>query len=194
MNDKDLDRHILIHAPINLHQVDSPLEIADDLVDFAQWSEGALIGALMDPVSCVSCVSWMYCVNAAETHETFHQESGMRYQVSSSPILSTNWAFAFPRYPHSYPQDSLERAYFYWARLASWPPAAGDSEAPTCSFVRQPDPHRSNRPLIGQESWENRSLRLAVASGIAWRTSQCSMALPSSLNVQMSTPAMLKVL
>ena len=39
----------------------------------------------MDPVSCVSCVSWMYWVNAAETHETFDWESGMRYQVSSSP-------------------------------------------------------------------------------------------------------------
>jgi hypothetical protein len=37
----------------------------------------------MDPVSCVSCVSWMHWVNAAETHETLHQESGMRYQVSS---------------------------------------------------------------------------------------------------------------
>jgi hypothetical protein len=39
----------------------------------------------MDPVSCVSYVSWVYCVYAAETHETFRQESGMRYQVSSSP-------------------------------------------------------------------------------------------------------------
>jgi len=44
----------------------------------------------MDPVSCVSCVSSCYCVNAGETHETFRQESGMRYQVSSSLILSTN--------------------------------------------------------------------------------------------------------
>ena len=34
----------------------------------------------MDPVSCVSCVSRMYSVYAAETHETFHRESGMRYQ------------------------------------------------------------------------------------------------------------------
>ncbi len=42
------------------------------------WS---LIWTLIDPVSCVSCVSWMYSVNAAETHETFHQESGMRYQL-----------------------------------------------------------------------------------------------------------------
>lgn len=41
----------------------------------------ALIGALMDPVSCVSCVSWMHWVYAAETHETFQQESGMRYQL-----------------------------------------------------------------------------------------------------------------
>ena len=28
----------------------------------------------MDGVSCVSCVSWMYSVNAAETHETIYQE------------------------------------------------------------------------------------------------------------------------
>jgi hypothetical protein len=42
---------------------------------------GALIGALMDPVSCVSCASWVYSVNAGETHETIHQESGMRYQI-----------------------------------------------------------------------------------------------------------------
>jgi hypothetical protein len=41
----------------------------------------------MDPVSCVSCVSWMDSVNAAETHETFHQESGMRYQPSNHNIL-----------------------------------------------------------------------------------------------------------
>ena len=39
----------------------------------------------MDPVSCVSCVSSCYCVNAGETHETFRQESGMRYQASSRP-------------------------------------------------------------------------------------------------------------
>jgi hypothetical protein len=45
-------------------------------------------------------------------------ESGMRYQVSSSPILSTNWTFSLPPYPHSYPQDSRERAYRSWARLA----------------------------------------------------------------------------
>jgi hypothetical protein len=39
-----------------------------------------LIRTLTDPVSCVSCVSWRYPVNAAETHETVHPESGMRYQ------------------------------------------------------------------------------------------------------------------
>jgi len=70
----------------------------------------------MDPVSCVSCVSWVYSVYAAETHETFHRESGMRYQVSSSPILSTNWALSLPLYPHSYPQG-LARAGL--PRLAS---------------------------------------------------------------------------
>ena len=46
----------------------------------ASWS---LIWTLMNPVSCVSYVSWMYWVNAADTHETFHWESGMRYQHSS---------------------------------------------------------------------------------------------------------------
>jgi hypothetical protein len=112
MNDKDLDRHILIHAPINLHQVDSPLEIADDLVDFAQWSEGALIGALMDPVSCVSCVSWMYCVNAAETHETFHQESGMRYQTRlHRPDLSSDRVSLLPAPADLNPIRTLTRGH-----------------------------------------------------------------------------------
>ena len=32
---------------------------------------------------CLS-VSWMYCVNAADTHETFHQESGMRYHAHTT--------------------------------------------------------------------------------------------------------------
>ena len=31
---------------------------------------------LIDPVPCVSCVSWMYSVNAAETYETVHWECG----------------------------------------------------------------------------------------------------------------------
>ena len=48
-----------------------------------------LIWTLMDPVSCVSCVSWMYWLIAAETHETFHWDSGMRYQLSSSGPIST---------------------------------------------------------------------------------------------------------
>ena len=49
----------------------------------------------MDPVSCVSCVSWMHCVYAAETHETFHQESGMRYQhLSEAPIHARIGAFS----------------------------------------------------------------------------------------------------
>ena len=60
----------------------------------------------------------MYWVNAAETHETFHWESGMRYQVSSRPIPSTNSAFWLPLCPHSYPQSSGERAYGYWLALA----------------------------------------------------------------------------
>ena len=37
-----------------------------------QLTWGALMGALIGPVSCVSCVSWMHWVYAAETHETFH--------------------------------------------------------------------------------------------------------------------------
>jgi len=41
----------------------------------------------MGPVSCVSCVSWMYWLNGAETHETFHWASGMRYQFS----ILTSW-------------------------------------------------------------------------------------------------------
>jgi len=45
----------------------------------------------MDPVSCVSYVSWGYSVNVAETHETVHRESGMRYQSSSgSPDSCSN--------------------------------------------------------------------------------------------------------
>lgn len=35
----------------------------------------------MAPVSCVSCVSWSHQLNAAETYETAHVESGMRYQI-----------------------------------------------------------------------------------------------------------------
>lgn len=41
------------------------------------------IWTLIPPVSCVSCVSWVYSVNAAETHETIYRESGMRYHHSS---------------------------------------------------------------------------------------------------------------
>jgi hypothetical protein len=37
------------------------------------------MGALIDHVSFVPCVSWCYRVNAAETHETVRWESGMRY-------------------------------------------------------------------------------------------------------------------
>jgi hypothetical protein len=38
----------------------------------------------MDPVSCVSCVSLRYSVNAAETHETENWESGMRYHAHTT--------------------------------------------------------------------------------------------------------------
>jgi len=40
------------------------------------WRRRRLLGALLEPFS---CVSWIPCVNAAETHETIRQESGMRY-------------------------------------------------------------------------------------------------------------------
>jgi hypothetical protein len=40
-----------------------------------------LIRTLIGPVSCVSCVSWGSFLNSAETHETLHSESGMRYQA-----------------------------------------------------------------------------------------------------------------
>ena len=51
----------------------------------------------MDPVSCVSCVSSCYCVNAGETHETFRQESGMRYQSRPHrPDLSSDRASSLP--------------------------------------------------------------------------------------------------
>jgi hypothetical protein len=46
---------------------------------------GSFIWTLINPVSCVSYVSWSCWVNAAETHETFRWESGMRYHVSSWP-------------------------------------------------------------------------------------------------------------
>ena len=42
---------------------------------------GAPIGALIGPVSCVSCVSWRCWVIATETHETVSLESGMRYHT-----------------------------------------------------------------------------------------------------------------
>jgi hypothetical protein len=42
---------------------------------------GALIGALIGPVCCVSCVSWRHSVNAAEAHEPLHRECGMRYHL-----------------------------------------------------------------------------------------------------------------
>jgi hypothetical protein len=45
-----------------------------------------------------------------------------------------------------------------------------------------------------QVSSENMPVPLAVVSGICWRTSQCSMILPSSLRRKMSTPAEFQVL
>ena len=61
------------------------------------WS---LIWTHIDPVSYVSCVSWMYSVNAVETHETVHSESDMRYQPS--PIeLATWWSTGWQRGTHA---------------------------------------------------------------------------------------------
>lgn len=42
---------------------------------------------LIGPASCVSCNSWCYPVNTAETHQTVHADSGMRYQ-SRRPTTS----------------------------------------------------------------------------------------------------------
>jgi hypothetical protein len=57
-----------------------------------------LIWTLIDPVSCISCVSWRYSVYEAETHETFHWESGMRYQSRPRrPDRSLDWAFCLRR-------------------------------------------------------------------------------------------------
>jgi len=44
-----------------------------------RWPRWTLIRTLIDPASCVSFVSWWYWVYAAETHETVHWASGMRY-------------------------------------------------------------------------------------------------------------------
>jgi hypothetical protein len=83
----------------------------------------SLIWTLMDPVSCVSCVSWMYWVNAGETHETFHWESGMRYQVSSGPgseresgLFSVAAESAVPSFVPSTACDCAARR---WVRLAT---------------------------------------------------------------------------
>jgi hypothetical protein len=99
-------------------------------------------------------------------------------------------------------------------RLGSREPLAGDTR-PAVRLVGEPrwfpQPRRPRGPRpanarsrqcrselrhrpASQVSWENMSLPLAVVSGTCWRTSQCSMILPSSLNLQMSTPAMLNVL
>jgi hypothetical protein len=55
------------------------------------------MGALIRPVSCVSCVSRMYSVNVTETHETIHVESGMRYQSRPHrPDLSSDRTSSLP--------------------------------------------------------------------------------------------------
>jgi len=68
------------------------------------------------------------------THGTEYSASGMRYQVSSSPILSTNWAFSLPLYPHSYPQLAREGVTIPGSARASWPPQRGVGKA----WIRQP--------------------------------------------------------
>ncbi len=47
----------------------------------------------MCAVSCVSCVSVRHRVNAAETHETIHLESGMRYHFTATYRASTEPAY-----------------------------------------------------------------------------------------------------
>ena len=60
--------------------------------DAAMKPGWTLIWTLIDPVSCVSCVSSWYWVTAAETYETFHWESGMRYQRDARPAPRKPWS------------------------------------------------------------------------------------------------------
>ncbi len=52
-------------------------------------------------------------MNAAETHETFHRESGMRYHFErDGPDSRSNWGFFVPenpRYPCLYPYGSRKQ-------------------------------------------------------------------------------------
>ena len=74
-------------------------------------------------------------------------------------------------------------------------PVAAAPLFPYCSAVSPGLRNWSRHPAQRlQLSWLNMSLPLAVVSGTCWSTSQCSIILPSSLNRQMSTPAMFKVL
>ena len=61
----------------------------------------------------VSCVSSWYWVNAAETHQTFHRESGMRYQsttICRGPIAPTP--------PHLVVSHRIAcRRAFFWAPI-----------------------------------------------------------------------------
>ena len=63
---------------------------------------GPLSGTLMGPVSYVSYVSWMHMLNAAETYETVHWESGMRYQIRHSRPADrvSSCPESRPRNPH----------------------------------------------------------------------------------------------
>jgi hypothetical protein len=87
----------------------------------------------MGAVSYVSCVSCVYWMNAVETHETIHSESGMRYQVSSSgPDLSSDRAslLTADRRQHPYrPNEAFGAVVAYRIAVGS---AMGRSEpAPT---------------------------------------------------------------
>jgi hypothetical protein len=63
------------------------------------------------------------------------------------------------------------------------------------SIAHRPLRRRAASKLIAtQLSWANMSFPLAVVSGTVWRTSQCSIILPSSSKRQMSIAAMLNVL
>jgi hypothetical protein len=74
----------------------------------------------MDLVSCVSCVSWEAFLYSAETYETLHRESGMRYQhhyfiwwyplVPNTRCWVSPWGSVVPHMPEEPLWKPLTRA------------------------------------------------------------------------------------
>jgi hypothetical protein len=57
-------------------------------------------------------------VNAAETHETFHQESGMRYQIRPfRPDLNSDRASSLPSEGPKHPYQHLRPILERWASI-----------------------------------------------------------------------------